>query len=640
VSGRPAGGGRIRVALAVALAVGTALVAPAAAPAQLVLEQGHVDAVAPVYAGGALALTVKDGTGAGGPVIRAPGDVVLRVRPEARMAVPSGLPASFAFLGAPGATIWLLPQVQSDNPAVVWAGWSSESIPAGQFVGDQLQWRLLAVEGPGPVQMYETDPFGGPRLFFDSADGLPDTEPRPTGVHSHFNWVFHAAGAHRLTFEVAGTPVGAPAPVTSGPVQYSFDVVGEGGGEAPPPPPGGGGQGGPQAPKPAPPRLAARIQAAKVVGRTATLRLRVNHRSRVAVVALRGRRVVARSKWRALGPAQRRLRVRLGKALAPGRYRLRVVVRSGGRRIVRHRAVRIRPRARGAAATAAGTSAVAVAAARGATVLDDGHIDYGARIVDGRLASQVKDGTKGADAVVWREPSQTVLHLVDGARSEIPAGGLDFLGAAGAAVWMSPQVQKQGVVWAGWNTEDRSLNGVRGAVTWRLLAVDGPGEFAIFQTGSFGQPEVVFATKDGLPDSYSIPLGVHAHGNWAFTEAGVYRLRFEMSAAVGGARQSDTETLTVVVGDGDPSAVDPAVGSDGHSPGGGSGGGSGGGDEDFAVGGEAGASGAGDGGGGGDDGLPHTGAELAPLAVAGLALLAVGIALRRRTGAGRAVARP
>jgi surface-anchored protein len=330
---------------ALVVAAVVAGVAAPAATAQVVLETGHVDAVAPAFAGGALTLQVKDGTVPSAPVFRSPSDVLFRVKAEARRTVQAGLPPSYAFLGPPGSTIWLLPQVQSDNPAVVWAGWSSESIPAGQFAGNQLQWRLAGVDGPGAAQLYETDAFGSPRVIFDSADGLPDTEPKATGTHAHFNWVFHAAGLHRLQFEVSGTPAGASAPVTTGPVEYRFEVVrpaaGGGGGD---PAPGGGGPGGGAADPSPSARLGAKVRSARLKGRRLTLRLRVTRRSRVSAAVLRRGRTVARSKPRTIGVSERRLRVRLSRRPAPGRYRVRVTARSNGERVVRRVTLRVRAR--------------------------------------------------------------------------------------------------------------------------------------------------------------------------------------------------------------------------------------------------------------------------------------------------------
>lgn len=192
----------------------------------------------------------------------------------------------------------------------------------------------------------------------------------------------------------------------------------------------------------------------------------------------------------------------------------------------------------------------------GAQVLSEGHVDYAARLVDGRLRSQVKDGTSAGPAV-WREPSSVTFSVGDAARSTVPSGA-PFLGRAGDAVWVLPQVQRAGVLWAGWNTEELTSAQVDGPVTWSLDSVDGPGDVAVFQTGVFGDADILFRSADGLPDVRSIALGTHAHGNWAFGRPGAYRLTFTISARLrSGGTVHDTQTLPVTVGAAPTSAPTP-----------------------------------------------------------------------------------
>ena len=182
-----------------------------------------------------------------------------------------------------------------------------------------------------------------------------------------------------------------------------------------------------------------------------------------------------------------------------------------------------------------------------AQVLSEGHVDYAARLVDGRLRSQVKDGT-GHGLPVWREPASVTFAVGDAARSTIPSSA-PFLGRPGDTVWVLPQVQRAGVLWAGWNTEELSGTLLDGPVEWRLDAVDGPGDVTLFQTGVFGAADILFRSADGLPDSRSIALGTHAHGNWAFDRPGAYRLTFTISARLrSGEAVQDTQTLPVTVG--------------------------------------------------------------------------------------------
>jgi putative ABC transporter-associated repeat protein len=181
-------------------------------------------------------------------------------------------------------------------------------------------------------------------------------------------------------------------------------------------------------------------------------------------------------------------------------------------------------------------------------VLANGHADLAVRVESGQLVTRIKDGTTGATPT-WRPPGGVAFHLTDAARSEVPAGPFDFLGGQGATVWQVPQTQKSGVPWLGWNTEEVSGNQVGGPVTWKLTAVEGPGTVAVFEYDAFGQPKVIMNTKDGLPDSHDIPLGTHAHGNWAFTKVGVYRLTVTHTAKLAsGATSTSSGVVTFAVG--------------------------------------------------------------------------------------------
>jgi len=185
------------------------------------------------------------------------------------------------------------------------------------------------------------------------------------------------------------------------------------------------------------------------------------------------------------------------------------------------------------------------APAHAAVTLSSGHADYGARIVGGKLQAQVKDSTR-AGKTAWRDPSDVVISLGSNARYTLPES--NFLGSKGTRTWMIPQTQKSGVIWLGWNTEEVSARQLKTGVTWTLERVSGPGRVAVFQTGSFGAADVLFDSKRSRPGSRTIPLGVHAHGNWAFTHAGTYRLRFRIAATSrSGKRLADTDTLTVRV---------------------------------------------------------------------------------------------
>jgi surface-anchored protein len=214
--------------------------APATA-GRVVLDEGHVDAVAPRLLAGKLQIQVKDGTRvgqAGGQVHwREPGDVTFHVKPAARAALPDD--AALAFLGEPGDEIFLLPQQQQSG--ILWTGWSTEELRAEQVRGP-VTVRLTTVDGPGAFGIFTTGSFGDRDVIFNSADGLPDSHPVELGTHAHGNWGFAEQGVYRLTFDATAT-LGDGRTVTDTEV-YTFAVGAVGPGDATPAGGGGGGNGG------------------------------------------------------------------------------------------------------------------------------------------------------------------------------------------------------------------------------------------------------------------------------------------------------------------------------------------------------------------------------------------------------------
>jgi surface-anchored protein/LPXTG-motif cell wall-anchored protein len=176
-------------------------------PGRVVLAEGHVDAVAPRLLDGKLQIHVKDGVTvgqAGGQVRwREPGDVTFHVKPVAKAALPDD--TKLAFLGRPGAEIFLLPQQQ--QPGILWTGWSTEELHADQVTGP-ITWRLTKVDGPGAFGIFTTGSFGDSTVIFNSTDGLPDSHSVALGTHAHANWGFAKPGTYRLTFDTTAKLTG------------------------------------------------------------------------------------------------------------------------------------------------------------------------------------------------------------------------------------------------------------------------------------------------------------------------------------------------------------------------------------------------------------------------------------------------
>ncbi|WP_158843872.1 TIGR03773 family transporter-associated surface protein [Saccharothrix deserti] len=205
---------------------------------------------------------------------------------------------------------------------------------------------------------------------------------------------------------------------------------------------------------------------------------------------------------------------------------------------------------------------VAVAQAAEQVVISDGHVDLGPRFADGQWTVQLRDDT--GDEPKWRALSDVVLHVAEAAKTAVPDDpAYDFLGDRGSPIWVLPQVEQDGVVWPGWNTQDPEVTAaIDREVTWRLHGVRGPGRFVLFLSGNFGAPTTIFTSTATTPQETGIEVGTHVHGNWVFGAPGTYLLDLEMAASTKDRGEvADRRVLRVHVGDDtDPrSAFDVAV---------------------------------------------------------------------------------
>ncbi|PWD49884.1 hypothetical protein C8046_03490 [Serinibacter arcticus] len=211
-----------------------------------------------------------------------------------------------------------------------------------------------------------------------------------------------------------------------------------------------------------------------------------------------------------------------------------------------------------APAPAPGAGGAAAPAPTGEVVVgSEGHFDFGPVVQDGEFQIQVKDDRTAPP--VWRQPESVVFDVGEPAlrkAADIPAE-LNFVAPAGQDVYMIQQIQEVGIPWIGFNTQHETIvngPGAQGA-TLTLDKAEGPGEVAIFLNGNFGQlvGQRVVDTVGG-PTSYTIPANTHQHGNWVFTEAGVYTVTFTIAAD----GESATSTLRFAVGQSDPAAAGKA----------------------------------------------------------------------------------
>lgn len=203
---------------AAVLSAGLLVAPPAAAAERVVLSTGHVDLIGVAYEDGVLDVHVHDDT-VEPPVEREPSEVLVHALPESRTSVPDD--PAFAFLGKPGAPIWVLPQAY--NPALLFAGIGTEELETGVFQSDSVSLKLKSVRGPGRFSVFiEQD--GAAQVLFNSGDGLPDKATVPVATHKHVNWAFSATGYYKVTVQASAKLAGNGSSVYSEPVTYLFKV--------------------------------------------------------------------------------------------------------------------------------------------------------------------------------------------------------------------------------------------------------------------------------------------------------------------------------------------------------------------------------------------------------------------------------
>jgi len=120
-----------------------------------------------------------------------------------------------------------------------------------------------------------------------------------------------------------------------------------------------------------------------------------------------------------------------------------------------------------------------------------------------------------------------------GVRLVPPGAQFAFLGEAGSTFFVLPQDEHPDLTYLGIGVDPIPVGTPAASqIRLRLVSVAGPGHFAAYQVGSFGQSVAMMNSRDGIHANDGIDLapGAHEHMNWAFNAPGDYQITFVAQA--------------------------------------------------------------------------------------------------------------
>ncbi|GAA3212960.1 choice-of-anchor M domain-containing protein [Actinocorallia longicatena] len=507
-----------------------------------VIKTGHADVLAGRLTGtGAdtkLAVKTSHGTP---PVDADPAGLIFKVGQDHTLTQAEAT-TGWDFLGAANTKIWIAPSNASATTLSPLLGWSFADLTADKLQGD-VTVKMSAVTGPGRLEIFTVTDIpasgtGGTLNRLLSSDPSMDqtkftTYKAAPAEHKDVNWAFTKEGVYQATFDVSATLKNAtttPVELKADPVKVTF-VVG--------------------APATTTALTATPIATATEpkAGDEVTLVATVTPNTATGyaeffdgTASLGNAELVngiATFKTKALTAGTKSLTAKYSPKYtddytASTSTALSYAVKAGG--------------TTSPTPTPTTTSPTTTSSPVTCTVISDGHYDYAAKIEGTALHSKIKDAAGNL-----KEPGSVAVRVTP--TISIPSGQ-SFLGSAGTTVWQLPQTQSTGTPFLGWSTE-----GITKPVTWTVDKVTGPGKLVVFTTGTGTSttPAVVFNGRG----STTLPAGTHAHGTWAFTKEGVYRVKFtQKSTLENGTAVSDTDSLIFMVGNaGDTPVCDPGSGN-------------------------------------------------------------------------------
>jgi surface-anchored protein len=150
---------------------------------------------------------------------------------NAKATIPGNV--NFAFLGTPGAPVWILPQSLNINLPYIGIsaadGLYPTDIPAGVFESE-MALELVSVEGPGNFFVWSVSGAGQPpNVKMITTNGVIPAPYNAATItvnnHDHNNWAFSTNGLYRVTFRARGQFLGDTTNTLGRDVAWSFQIL-------------------------------------------------------------------------------------------------------------------------------------------------------------------------------------------------------------------------------------------------------------------------------------------------------------------------------------------------------------------------------------------------------------------------------
>lgn len=539
-----------------------------------VLDQGEVD-LELLYANGNWEMAyLKEATAQEFATDHA----VLHASPKSWTTVPAE--EAFGFLGAPGSSVYVLPQTETDG--VLYLGMAADEIPAGVFQGESIDLTLQSVQGPGDVYLYGNDSFGSPVVHFNSRDGIDSSDrfTLSTGAHYHQNWAFSQPGDYVVKVKASGILLDGGATTTSPEFEIRFEVL--------------------------PPTFFETGEvdleityAAGTWGSEIHDHASDSHHGFEETIWVAAKTslepVPSASSFQFLGDPGDRIHLlpqteksgllfpglateeipegvfqnneiflELISCEGPGNFFLyavdafgeatasinssngistddRVALSAGGHAhfnwgFSRPGVYRLEFKPGGTLTSnglvSSGDAFVLTVHVLSPQVLNRGEVDVEITY-DGTLNWSVLQEVPAAEY----ELSEILLQGLYPIKKTIPSdASFAFLGTAGNPVWILPQTEIPNVLFLGLATDEIPPGVFVGeALQAKLLQVRGPGHLSLYAEDTFGMPGTpFFNSADGVDASDVLPLGVggHSHLNWGFTAPGLYKAALQVEGTL------------------------------------------------------------------------------------------------------------